>query len=324
MDASAARWLLLIHQIPPKPAYLRVKVGRKLLAVGAVALKNSVYVLPRSDAALEDLQWVRREVVAGGGEATIVEAAFVDGMKDADVEELFRAARDHDYAELEADIRALGKRVRARPSDAVRRDAAPVLARLGARLEEIAAIDAFGALRRETVDGLLRELRERLTPKPTASPPASTQRAEMYRGRTWVTRIGVHVDRIASAWLIKRFIDERAVFKFVPAKGYRPEPVEVRFDMFEAEFGHEGDRCTFEVLCSRMRLVEPGLDAVAKVVHDIDLKDDKYRLPETAGVAGLVAGLCATHADDEARLEQGSRLFEQLLAHFAAGNARRP
>ena len=324
MDTIAPRWLLLIHQIPPKPAYLRVKVGRKLLSIGAVALKNSVYVLPRADEALEDLQWVRGEVVAGGGEATIVEAAFIDGLKDIDVEEFFRAARDHDYAALESDVRALGKRVRARPSEAARRDAAPLLARLGARLDEIAAIDFFGASRRETVDGLLRELCERLTP-PASAPPATTgRRAESYRGRTWVTRTGVRVDRIASAWLIKRFVDADARFKFVPAKGYRPEEGELRFDMFEAEFGHEGDLCTFEVLCSRMRLVEPGLDEVAKVVHDIDLKDDKYRLPETAGIAGLIAGLCATHSEDEARLEHGSRLFEQLLAHYAASKAKRP
>ena len=135
--------------------------------------------------------------------------------------------------------------------------------------------------------------------------------------------MGVHVDRIASAWLIARFIDEEARFKFVPAKGYLPEPDELRFDMFEAEFGHEGDRCTFEVLCARMRLDALGLDAVAKVVHDIDLKDEKYRLPETAGIAGLIAGLCATQAADEERIAHGSRIFEQLLAYYAAGKTRR-
>jgi hypothetical protein len=106
---------------------------------------------------------------------------------------------------------------------------------------------------------------------------------DQYQGRTWVTRTGVHVDRIASAWLIRRFIDRDATFKFVPAKGYAPEPGEVRFDMFEAEFSHEGDLCTFEVLCARFALAEPGLAAVAELVHDIDVKDGKFGRPETAG-----------------------------------------
>ena len=323
METTPPRWLLLIHQIPPKPAYLRVKVGRRLLRIGAVALKNSVYVLPRSDTALEDLQWVRGEVVAGGGEATIVEAAFIDGLRDGEVEGIFRAARDQDYAALEDDARALGKRVRGKPTEAVRRELAPLLDRLSARLEEIAAIDVFGASGRETVDGLLRGLRERLTPETRVSVDAAAARKASYRGTTWVTRTGIHVDRIASAWLIKRFIDPDARFKFVPAKGYRPEPGELRFDMFEAEFSHEGDMCTFEVLCSRMRLAEPGLDAVAEIVHDIDLKDEKYRRQETAGVAGLIAGLCLAHDSDAARLEQGSRLFEQLLAFAAAARGKR-
>ena len=140
---------------------------------------------------------------------------------------------------------------------------------------------------------------------------------DQYQGRTWVTRTGVHVDRIASAWLIRRFIDPDATFKFVPAKGYAPEPGELRFDMFDAEFSHEGDLCTFEVLCARFALAEPGLCAVAELIHDIDVKDGKFGRPETAGLAAQIAGLALLHREDEARLSRGAELFDELLTYFA-------
>jgi hypothetical protein len=131
------------------------------------------------------------------------------------------------------------------------------------------------------------------------------------------TRTGVHVDRIASAWLIRPFVDPGATFKFVPPKGYRPEPGEVRFDMFEAEFTHEGDRCTFEVLAERLSVREPGVSAIAEIVHDLDLKDEKFERPETPGVAAAIAGLCAEHRADELRLEMGFALFDHLKTHFS-------
>ena len=106
-EATEPRWLLLIHQIPPRPAYLRVKVGRRLQGLGAVPIKNSVYVLPRSEQALEDFQWVRREIVAGHGDATVCEARFVEGHSDTDVEALFTTARDAEYASLAEDARRL-------------------------------------------------------------------------------------------------------------------------------------------------------------------------------------------------------------------------
>jgi hypothetical protein len=133
----------------------------------------------------------------------------------------------------------------------------------------------------------------------------------------WVTRRGVHVDRIASAWLIRRFIDPMASFKFVQAKGYQPEAKELRFDMFDAEFSHEGDLCTFEVLSARFGLTEPGLIALAELIHDIDIKDGKFARPETAGLAAQISGLTALHPDDETRLIRGAEICEELLAHFS-------
>jgi hypothetical protein len=315
-EPAGCRWLLLFHQIPPKPNYFRVKIWRRLQRLGAVAVKNAVYALPRSDQAQEDLQWVLREIAEGGGDATLCEVRLIDGLTDPEVEALFQRARDSDYAKLADDARAVGQSLppRRKPSEEERARAAGELARLERRLREIEAIDFFGASGREAVAGLLGGLAGRLGTEPAA--PAPTARVADVRGRTWVTRKGIHVDRIASAWLIHRFIDPDARFKYVAARGYRPAAGELRFDMFEAEFTHEGDRCTFEVLVQRFGLVDPGLGPIAEIVHDIDLKDGKFDRPDTEGVTRMMAGLALAHRDDEARLQHGGQLFEHLYTYF--------
>jgi len=302
------RWLLLIHQIPPRPAYLRVKVGRRLQALGAVAIKNSVYALPRGEQAMEDFQWVRREIVSGGGEATVCDALFVEGHTDADVVALFTKARDADYAALAAEARALARAAqRRRGAD----EARPSLLRLRKRLAEVIAIDVFGAPGRVAVERLLAVIEARVRNPPPATPGKALSAAG-YRGRVWVTRRGVQVDRIASAWLIRRFIDAKARFKFVAGGGYRPRPKEARFDMFQAEFTHDGDLCTFEVLCARLGVADPAVVPIAQVVHDIDLKDNKFQRPETAGFELLIHGIAHAHKDDEARLVRASAVLDDL------------
>jgi hypothetical protein len=321
-DPAEERWALLIHQIPPKPAYLRVKIGRHLQRVGAVAIKNSVYALPRSDDALEDLQWIRREIVKGGGDASLLEARFVDGLTDAQVVGLFHDSREADYREIAREARSVARDLprRGPPPESRRAEVRGQIARLRQRLVGVAAIDFFGAPGREIAEGLVSGLEERM--KPTAGEASERGRpislAEELRGRTWVTRAGIKVDRMASAWLIRRFVDPAARFKFVPAKGYRPEEGELRFDMFEAEYTHEGDLCTFEVLLSRFGLADPALRAIAEIVHDVDVKDGKYGREEAAGVARLVSGITAAHPDDEARLARGAALFDDLHAACAA------
>ena len=298
------RWLLLFHQIPPNPAYVRVKVGRRLARIGAIALKNSVYALPRSEGAIEDLQWVLREVVSSGGDATLCEARFVDGLTDDEVERRFQEARDEDYQTLSGEIRGVVDALADEERSASRGEKLKAdLARFERRLEEVA--------------GLLRTLVEKLEQKPAAAQNSVGHVARgAYLGKRWVTRSGVHVDRIASAWLVRSFIDPKATFKFVPARGYRPGNNEVRFDMFEAEFTHEGDLCTFEVLIERFSIREPGVVAIAELIHDMDIKDSKFERPETPGVAALIAGLCIASRTDEERLAQGFTLFDQLQAYF--------
>jgi hypothetical protein len=315
-EPAECRWLLLFHQIPPKPNYFRVKVWRRLQRLGAVAVKNAVYALPKSDQAQEDLQWVLREITEGGGDATLCEVRLIDGLTDPEVEALFQRARDADYAQLADDVRALGQSLppRRKPDEAERAQGTAELARLERRLREVEALDFFGAPGREAVAGLLRALSARLGGDTTD--PAPSARVADVRDRTWVTRKGIHVDRIASAWLIRRFIDPDARFKYVSARGYRPARRELRFDMFEAEFTHEGDRCTFEVLVQRFGLKDPGLGPIAEIVHDIDLKDGKFDRPDTEGVARMIAGLALAHREDEARLEHGAQLFEHLYHYF--------
>jgi hypothetical protein len=307
----------LIHQIPPRPSYLRVKVGRRLQALGAVPVKNSVYVLPRGDQALEDFQWVRREIVAGRGDASVCEARFVEGLSDAAVEALFNAAREADYETLAREARRLQASLRPakrRPAPDRERASAALL-RLRKRLAELAAVDFFGAPGRGTAEGLLAAIEGGLRAGGAASPESATPVGAV-KGRTWVTRAGVHVDRIASAWLIRRFIDADAGFKFVRAQEYTPKAGELRFDMYEAEFTHEGEECTFEVLMRRFGLGDPALRSVAEIVHDVDLKDSRFSRPEAAGLDRLIAGMAMRHKDDESRLREGAAVFESLYEYF--------
>ncbi len=247
--AGSAGWLLLIHQLPAKPDYLRVKVWRRLQRVGAATLKNSVWVLPRTDAALEDFQWLLKEVAAAGGEALLCEASFLAGLT---------AAQEAALARLRG---AEGGPTR--PQDIVE----------------------------------------------AAAPSAP------YRGRVWVTRPDVHVDRIASAWLIRRWIDPEARFRFAAKAAHVPG--ELRFDMFEGEFTHRGDRCTFEVLAADFAGSDAVLARLGEIVHDVDFKDGKYGAPETPGFARVIEGICARHAPDPARMERGAALLDDLYAALA-------
>ena len=246
--AGKRRWLLLIHQLPPKPDYLRVKVRRRLRRLGAVPIKKTVYALPVSDEALEDFAWLRREIEGDGGSAVIVEAELVEGITDEELDTMLESERAGD-----------GEREQARVM------------------------------------------------RPDAIRP----------GRTWVTREDVHVDRIASAWLIRRFIDKKARFKFVGARGYRPKSGELRFDMFDAEYTHVAEDCTFQTLVRRFALKDRALRAIGEVVHDIDFKDDRFNRRETAGAAAFIRGIVQSNAADQKRLERGAALLDDLYGFFS-------
>jgi hypothetical protein len=314
--ANGQEWLLLIHQVPPKPDYLRVKIRRRLLEIGAVAVKSTVYALPRTAQALEDFQWTLREITKVGGQGAICAAKFVGGLSDLDVTALFREARKADYAELARQARAVldGLPRRAGPSDG-RQDAEAALARMKRRLGEIRAIDFAQSPDAAAIDGLLRTIADRLAGAKIEKEGRAVP--DRVRGRTWVTRKGVYVDRIACAWLIRRFIDPKAKFRFVADRTPKADDDELHFDMFDGEFTHEGDRCSFEVLLERFRLDDPALVAIGEIVHDLDMKDQKFRREETSGIEKVVAGIAMAHKADHARIERGSALLDDLHHYFA-------
>jgi len=330
---ASPRWLLLIHQLPARPAYQRVKLRRRLQAIGAVPVKKTVQALPASEDALEDFQWLAKELAAAGGDAFVCEARLIEGVTDAQLRALFDQARDADYRavadEAAAGVRRLSaKRGASADALAAARNAVP---RLRKRLADIGAIDFFGANDREAAQVAVRELEEQLMRldkrKPelkTAEPPV--RGLKELKSKVWVTREHVHVDRIACAWLIRKFVDPKARFKFVAAAGYAPHRNELRFDMADAEFTHRGDRCSFEVLLAEAGLRDPALQAIAEIVHDLDLKDGKFGRPEAEGVRQLISGITLGTDDDTTRIARGADLFDDLyrsLQRKPAGAGKR-
>lgn len=302
-------WLWLSAQLPPRAAALRVRVWRRLNAIGAVAAGTSLFVLPAREECREDFEWLLRAVREGGGEATLVQGRLLSGLDDAALRARFAAAREQEYAALAREARALARRRRAPARDA---DAS----KLRRRLAEAEQRDHFGSDAHTVAAALVAALDP---PAPAKEPRAMKRKSSRsaLRGRTWVTRERVHVDRIASAWLIRRWIDPEAQFRFVPSRTHAPAANELRFDMFEAEFTHEGERCTFEVLLERAKLSgDAALRRIGEIVHDIDLKDARYARAETAGVAAVVAGICRESDDDRERCARGAMLFDSLYRQF--------
>lgn len=311
------KWLLLIHQIPPKPNALRVKIWRRLQQVGAVAIKQSVYVMPLSEQSREDLSWTLKEIVEVGGDGSISEARFVEGLSNEQVLALFYNARKSDYEKLIQEANALLAEWSSGVSDP--RDPATKgpaqLSKLQRRLDETVAIDFFQTPERAAAELQLKELGNLLSGKPAVGSEVRGGLAELM-GKTWVTRENLFVDRIACGWLIRRFVDKTAVFKFVQDPRYSPKPNEIRFDMFDGEYTHEGDRCTFEVMIQRLQIQDHALGPLAEVVHGIDLKDGKFDRNETDGFNALLTGLVTAHLDDDQRMNEGFRLFDNLFAYY--------
>jgi hypothetical protein len=310
-------WLVLIVSLPREPSSLRVRAWRRLRALGALALKNGVWVLPASAESTEQFQWLAQEVGRDGGDATLLRVERVENLSEEDIVRRFRQAREADY-------RALGERYRRllRALDRARRAserarAHEEAARLARELSRLREIDYFEApagvevLRaKEAVDARL------ASPAP---PAPSAGRLRELQGRTWVTRPQPHVDRLASAWFIRRFVDPEARFVFAAPEDRPPDAVP--FDMVGAEIGHHGDRCTFETLLVMSGLQDPRLGALAEIVHEADLRDGKFPREEARGLDLTIRGLLAATPDDDAVLATGFTLFEGL--HAALGGAGR-
>jgi len=319
--SGGRRWLLLVHQLPATPSKLRVRTWRRLQELGAVSIKQAVYALPDSPESREDFEWLRVEIEGAGGEAVIVSAEHLSPEAETSLVEEFRRTRHADYAELATEldrVRPRGKRS-AQGALVSQRD----LGRYRERFHEIERIDFFSSEGRDRVAQLLISLDSRQPS--TGASPMVVRDVATFRNRLWVTRPRPGVDRMSSAWLIKRFIDPSPRFEFIVDIKHAAANA-VPFDMYGGGFGHEGDRCTFETLIARFGITDQAVGRLAESVHDLDLKDRKFNPPEAATLGAAIDGLQIACADDTRLLEQGMVLFEAIYRSFAqrAPAARRP
>lgn len=310
--APVTGWLLLVHQLPPKPLYLRAQVRRRLAQVGALPLKNSVYVLPDRNTCLEDFQWIAQEAAAGGGEACVCRVEFIDGVSSDELKKRFQAATDDLLKGHKVVLAQRLAETRQRKTAAI---GGSDLLRMQRQVDEALRNDFFASDTASEVRTLMTAIKTAIAKNalPSRAPGPSPN---SLKGRVWVTRRDPHIDRLATAWLIRRFVDPAARFRFVDPSGGPTRPEERSFDMTGADFTHEGERCSFETMCGRLGLDDPAIGELAEIVHDLDLKDNKFGRADAAGVQRLVDGLSASHPDSGTRTIAALPLFDALFASF--------
>jgi hypothetical protein len=308
-------WLVFSYSLPSKArSSPRVAVWRRLRANGAVSPKSGVYVLPGRPDCAEAFQWLAQEVEDAKGEALLMHVDRFEGMTDQALVALFQEARRKDYAALDGRLTELQRSLRSRSATAG--DARDGLARLRREHAEIARIDFFETPEAAAVAAKLDRLEQTLAPASAAGGRVAPAAIAAHRTARWVTRPHPHVDRLACAWLIRRFINPHAAIRYAVT----PEPDEIAFDMPGATFGHRGNLCTFETMVRAFELHDPGLRAIAEIVHEIDLRDGRYARPEIAGVDAILRGWGSV-ADPE-REAHGIALFEGLYASLGRASRR--
>ena len=305
-----SKLLLLIVSLPPNPSSLRVRVWRRLRAVGAVALKRTVYLLPDTPDHYEHFQWLTQEIQREGGEATLLRVDQIENMSPQDVIRLFHEAREPEFRRLAGRYRKLLQNLDRKSASTSKRVQAD-LAQLEREYEKLRELDFFDAPAGAEVERLREAIAMRTRPseEPRRREKATGDLREL-RGRQWITRRRPHVDRLASAWLIKRFIDPEASFLFADPKDFPSGAIP--FDAPGAEFSHVGEDCTFETLLKRAGLRDRRLTRLAEIVHEADLRDGKFPRDEARGIDLVIRGLLAANADDHQVLEHGLALFEGL------------
>jgi hypothetical protein len=304
--------VLLIVSLPPNPSSLRVRVWRRLRAIGAVALKRTVHLLPDTPDHYELFQWLAQEIQRAGGEATLLRVEQIENMRSGEVVELFHEARNVDYRRLGGRYRKVLQTLD-RKSAATNPRILAELAQLQRDYEKVHELDFFEAPEGAEVERLREaiDMRTRPSEEPKRKEKTAPELRDL-RGRQWATRRRPHVDRIASAWLIKRFIDPDATFVFADPREFPTDAIP--FDTPGAELSHVGDDCTFETLIKRAGFRDRRLTRLAEIVHEADLRDGKYPRDEARGIDLVIRGLLAAHSDDPEVLTHGLALFEGLYA----------
>jgi hypothetical protein len=300
-NTGGTPWLLLTFTLPAKRASQRVEVWRKLQRYGAVPLGNSGYLLPNSPANQERFEWLATAIRKYAGEASVVKVQSIDNLSDAQLIGRFAEARAREYQEL---IRELQK-LSAVPSQT---RAFGRVSRLRVRFREIVEIDFFHSRLQKRVEELL--LRVGMSPTPAGA--AAKVNPREYVGRVWVTRPRPGIDRSASAWLIRRFIDQKARFIFASEESVPSETVP--FDMFHGGFGHRGEDCTFETLEKIFRIRDKKVGVIGQIIHDADLLDEKFGRKEGVGLDGVLNGWAKQRIPDSEILKRGIQLIEALYS----------
>jgi hypothetical protein len=296
-NAPTPPWLLLVFSLARKGASLRVTVWRKLQRHGALALGNSGYFLPNTEENRERFEWLATAVRSQGGEASVLEVESIDNCSFEQMKQRFSDARAGDYRDLLKQLR--------NPSSA--KQLARVT-RLRQRFQDIASIDFFGSPLREQVEHALNAMQT--SKAKSAAPEIGRVSPAEYRNRVWVTRPRPGVDRVTSAWLIRKFIDPKAKFAFAP-EGRKPARA-VPFDMYEGGFGHRGEDCTFETLLKVFHIRDKKVSVLAEVVHDADLFDEKFGRKEGFGIDEVMKGWAREGLSDQELLKRGMQLAEGL------------
>ncbi len=315
-------WLLIFYSVPSQPVSNRVKIWRKLAKAGAVQLKGAVYILPATEEHEEFCQWLIGEVKSMGGDGAFVRTAEVRTMTDADIRRLFTTQADQEYHRIEKSLDVLERTIQSirkgTKSEEGRRLAVEA-AKFSREFEEAAKRDFFssstGQIMRKRLQALESGVREAGKKAPEAVSAITSRRVQDYQGRTWATRKNPFVDRMASAWLIRRFIDPKASFSFIDEREVASlDPSTVAFDVRGGAFTHVADLCTFEVLVKSFGIKDKAVRKLAEIVHDLDVKDDKYGKPEASGVEDILAGIRKTAKSDADGLERGMAVFEMLYS----------
>jgi hypothetical protein len=317
------KWLFLVQQIRTPNSRERVKVWRLLKKIGALPYRNSVYVLPYSKERLEDFQWLGQQIEDSKGEASVFVSESIDEREDQTIRGLFERNREEDYTSILSSAGNLLERVRLAKKqrklpDAVLKKLSKDAKRLNKSFAEVERIDFFSMPIAERVRGTI----EQITIHLTSSGNQERSRAsiklhsrETFKKKVWTTREHIHIDRLCSAWLIRRFVDPDAKFVFAPESKLSKGAIE--FDVFGAEFSHHGEDCTFETLLKSFQLKDKALTSIAEIVHDVDMKDNKFGRTEAAGLDAVVRALSDFHKDDHKVLEIGSVILDAINSYFS-------
>ncbi|MCI0398916.1 MAG: chromate resistance protein [Chloroflexi bacterium] len=305
------QWVVFSYSLPSGSSSTpRVTLWRRLRRLGAISPTGNAYILPSRDECLEAFQWLAREMTQAGGEALVMHVQQFEGLDEGQLASLFNQARQEEYAAVTEQLDELERQVAASDDPATLQSA---LDKIQRQYAEIARVDYFHSPQGPLVAGQLERLAQRLAPAGSPVPVIAPATVARYRDKRWVTRPRPHVDRLACAWLIRRYLNPRAVIRYAQ----RPEPGEIAFDMNEGEFSHQGNLCTFEVMLRAFTLDEVGLSFLAEIVHEIDLRDGRYQRPETSGVDAVLRGWYLADVSDAELETRGIALFEGLYKALA-------